>query len=296
MDGQIERLLEKMDGAYASNTVKAYRADWVRFKRWCESRNLRPFPASPKALATYVDHLSQTNAIGTIRRAATVIRRLHQLSAVADPTLSLDVQFAIRRAARQTFERPKQALGLTIDLRDALIATCASDLRGLRDRALLAVGFEALSRGSELAALNVDDLTNSKAEGGALLISRGKTDHTGYGRIVVLSRSTTSKLQAWLEAADIGRGPLFRPIYQNTVVSRRLHVRSISQILKERARLAGMSVDQVASISSHSLRIGGAQQLTMDGHQLPQVMRAGGWRSVTTVSRYIELAEISLWE
>jgi len=75
-----------------------------------------------------------------------------------------------------------------------------------------------------------------------------------------------------------------------------LTVTSISRRLRIRARQAGLPASIVSQISSHSLRVGGAQQLTMNNRNLAQIMRAGGWRSVNTVSRYIEAAELSVWD
>jgi integrase len=247
-------------------------------------------------VAKYVAFLSRTLKITTLRRMVACIRRLHQLSAVVDPTTHIDVQFALRRIARRQLERPRQAKGITIELRNRLMSACGDDLPGLRDRALLAVGFETLARASELVAFNVEQLQKNHRGTGAILIARGKTDYSGFGRLVVLSRSTSAIVDRWIAAAEIDRGPLFRPIYQGKLVSRRICSHCVGRTLKLRAQQAGLSDQDIAAISGHSLRVGGAQQLTLNGHGLPQVMRAGGWRSVTTVARYIESAEMTLWE
>jgi hypothetical protein len=70
----------------------------------------------------------------------------------------------------------------------------------------------------------------------------------------------------------------------------------ITFLLRVRASAAGMDEAQIKEITSHSLRIGGAQQLTINGCNLSQIMRAGGWKTVETVSRYIEAAQPALWE
>lgn len=74
--------------------------------------------------------------------------------------------------ARRQLERPRQAKGITLDLRNRLMAACSDDLPGLRDRALLAVGFETLARASELVALNVEQLQKNHRGTGAILIAR----------------------------------------------------------------------------------------------------------------------------
>lgn len=293
---RVEQILGKLEGAYSPQTITAYRADFMRFSRWCAKRQLAAFPAHPKTVAIYVSHCSKDLKITTLRRMVACIRRLHQLASIVDPTSHVDVHLAMRRIARRQFERPRQAMGITLEIREELMRVCANDLRGLRDRALLAVGFETLGRASELVGLNVEHLRPNPRKSGSILIARGKTDYSGFGRLVVLSRGTTDILHEWLTAADLQRGPIFRPIYNGHIVSRRMTSHCVGRILKARAREAGMDDEVIRAISGHSLRVGGAQQLTLNGHGLPQVMRAGGWRSVTTVARYIENAEMTLWD
>jgi integrase/recombinase XerD len=292
----VEGILTKLEGAYAPNTVTAYRADFRRFSEFCLARGHQPFPASPKAVAEYVLWCSRSLKVGTLRRMVACLRRIHQLAAVVDPTRHIDVHLALRRVARRQLARPRQALGITLELRERLMATCDTTRRGLRDRALMAVGFETLARASELVSLNIEDLRKSPRGSGAMLIARGKTDYAGFGRIVVLSVRTTEILKEWLREADLDRGPIFRPIYNDQVVARRMVSHCVGRILKARAKMAGASDEEILAISGHSLRVGGAQQLTLNGHALPQIMRAGGWRSVTTVSRYIENTEMPLWD
>jgi integrase/recombinase XerD len=292
----VERILSKLEGAYSPHTITAYRTDFRRFTQWCDDHDVSAFPASAKTVTRYVLDCSRTLKLTTLRRMVACIRRFHQLAAIVDPTGHVDVQLAMRRIARRQYERPRQAKGITLEIRQQLMATCGDDLRGLRDRAVLAVGFETLARASELVSLNVEHLQTTPRKSGAILIARGKTDYSGFGRLVVLSKRTTEILREWLAAADLDRGPIFRPIYNGHVVSRRMTSHCVGRILKARAKEAGASPEEVKSISGHSLRVGAAQQLTLNGQGLPQVMRAGGWRSITTVARYIECAEMTLWE
>jgi integrase len=99
---------------------------------------------------------------------------------------------------------------LTSDLRDRLIAACTADLAGLRDRAMIAVGYDMLCRCSELVALRVEDLDPRPSGGANLLVRRGKADQDGNGRIAALSQRTVGLLKDWLAAADIEHGPMFR--------------------------------------------------------------------------------------
>lgn len=160
----------------------------------------------------------------------------------------------------------------------------------------LRVGFETLCRGSEVAALRAEDLQPGPSGGMSLLVRMGKTDPNGRGRTVVLSTSTTEIVQAWLIASRISHGLMFPRIDRSGASAGALTASGITKLLRKRATTAGLSHNLVPRLSSHSLRVGGAQQLTMMDRNLAQIMRAGGWRSIGTVSRYIESAELSVWE
>jgi integrase/recombinase XerD len=100
---------------------------------------------------------------------------------------------------------------------------------------------------------------------------------------------------AWLAAADITAGPLIRPVYHGHAITRFLEAFAITRILKKLAARAGLDPAEVAKVSGHSLRVGAAQQLTMNGVQLLPIMRAGGWRSTNIVARYVENVDINVW-
>ncbi|PKR89653.1 hypothetical protein CXZ10_09845 [Pleomorphomonas diazotrophica] len=119
---------------------------------------------------------------------------------------------ATRRALRAKPSRPRQALGLTKELRDQLAAACGHDLAGLRDRAIIMVGYDTMCRRSELAALRVEDLTPLSDGSMLALIRRAKNDPFGDGRDGFVSAPAADALKAWLEAAKISEGWLFRRV------------------------------------------------------------------------------------
>lgn len=161
---RVEQILSKLEGAYAPHTIAAYRADFRRFAKWCAERGLCAFPAHPKTVAGHVAHCSRELKITTLRRMVASVRRPHLLTSIVDPTSHIDVHLAMRRVARRQFERSQQAIGVTLEV-------CGDGLRGLRDRALLAVGFETLGRASELVGLNVEHLRPNPRKRGSILIA-----------------------------------------------------------------------------------------------------------------------------
>jgi len=192
---------------------ESYRADFACFEAWCIGKKLPALPASVATVSAYLDACAPCVAPSTLRRRVAGIRKLHRLSGQIDPIQDEDVELALRRARRKKPARPGQALGLTSDLRDRLIAACTTDLAGLRNRAMIAVGYDMLCRCSELVALRVEDLDPRPSGGANLLVRRGKADQDGNGRIAALSRRTVGLLKDWLAAADIEHGPMFRPVY-----------------------------------------------------------------------------------
>ena len=289
------KALERLDGAYSSHTLLSYHSDFSAFEIWCRARKLAFLPTEPATVAAYLAAETARLKPSTLKRKLAGIRKIHYLLRLGDPTSDVEVDLAIRRARRLKPQRPDQALGITADLRDQLLAACGPDLTGLRDRALVAVGFDTLCRRSELVALRAEDLQPNHFGTASLLIRRAKNAPDGAGRIAHLTPMGLETLRKWMEAADIDHGPLFRPVYQTIPISRHLNPFAVTRVLKKLATAAGMDADTVYRISGHSLRVGAAQQLTINGVQLLPIMRAGGWRSTNIVARYVENVDINVW-
>ncbi len=295
-DARWQRALARLEGAYAPTTLRSFERHFRQFAKWCRSRQCDCLPADPDEVAAFIEHRSTTLKPPSLMQLVKSIGRVHALAGEADPTQNTEVFLALRRAVRRNAYRPHQAFGLTTDALTTMSLSCPETLEGLRDRALLWVGFETLCRGSELAGLRVDDLTASKRRAVVATIRKSKTDQVGRGRTVVLSATATGALHQWLSRSEITAGYLFQPIVRGHLSGEKLSVSRITRILRARAAASGFPASLVRQISSHSLRVGGAQQLTMNNHNLAQIMRAGGWKSVGSVSRYIEAAELSVWD
>ncbi|MEO9229487.1 MAG: tyrosine-type recombinase/integrase [Devosia sp.] len=287
--------LARLEGAYSPHTLRSYEADFRLFLRWCALTHRQPLPAVPETVAAYLaDHMDRLKP-NTLKRRLAGIRKIHRVHELADPTDHFEVDIALRRAKRLKPQRPAQALGITAAIRDRLLAVCGEDLIGLRDRVLVSVGFDTLCRRGELTALSVEDLEPNHFGSLAILVRRAKNDQYGTGRIAHLAKPTVLEVEHWLQATGIDRGPLVRPVYRGHAISRFMEPVAISRILKKLAARAGLEPAEVAKVSGHSLRVGAAQQLTMNGVQLLPIMRAGGWRSMNIVARYIENVDVNVW-
>lgn len=201
----------------------------------------------------------------------------------------------MRRAVRKRPGRPDQALGITAERRDRLLAVCGNDLIGLRNKVLITVGFDTLCRRSELVALRVEDFLIDEDGTHSVLVRRAKNDQSGNGRTAHLSAQTYEILSEWLARTELTKGPLLRPVYKNKVAWRSLSPTIVGEVLKLLATQAGLPAQDVSSVSGHSLRVGAAQTLVKRGFGLLPIMAAGGWRSANIVARYTENVKMNPW-
>jgi site-specific recombinase XerD len=290
------RALERLEGAYSPHTLRSYRSDFACFANWSLAHGESPLPASSALVAQYLDTEASRLKPGTLKRRLCGIRKIHRLTDHPDPTDAVEVDLAFRRARRLKPARPDQALGLTSALKDKLLAACSPDLAGLRDQVAIAVGFDTLCRRGELVTINIEDLTLNSLGRYDVLVRRAKNDPEGAGRTAKLSSKTTALVQLWLSRTGLTSGPLLRGVYQGHVQAAHLQPLTIARILKGASLKAGFEEEKRRKVRGHSLRVGGAQQLTLNGHNLLVIMRAGGWKSMNVVARYIEHLDIDVWD
>lgn len=289
-----EEQLLRLEGAYAPSTIRAYYDDVRSFVDWCARHGREPFPAEISTVCGFVDEKGRRLVPTTVRRRLVAIGKLHRLMGLFDPTRDEDVRLALRRAIRSRAKPPQQARGMSrAQLRDVL-AVQPDTPWGIRDSAILALGFEMLARRSELVALRDDDLDWRSDGTLRVTIRRSKTDQAGLGRYVFTSRETARVIHNWIE----WRGPdfefLFCPIYHGRAVRRDLNSVTVRRAIQKGAARAGLEF--YGEFRGHSLRVGAAQELLYAGHDTIAIMRAGGWKSVATLARYLEFAEHNVWE
>jgi integrase len=185
---------------------------------------------------------------------------------------------------------PHQKAPATVEVVRQMVDGLDTDLQGLRDRALLLVGFAGAFRRSELVALNVEDVAFTR-EGLIILLRRSKSDQEGEGHKKGLPYGSNPAtcpvraLQAWLEAADTNEGPIFRGIHRHgNVKAARLSTRAVALIVKRCAEAAGLDPE---AFGGQSLRAGLATSAAAAGVSERVIMQQTGHRSVRMVRRYI---------
>ena len=331
--GTLDRLVETARdyarAAVSDNTLKAYAKDWAAFARWCRMRGADPLPASPELIGLYISDLAAPqgkagptptgrpqSALGpqpthgpkSASRplsVASIERRLSGLGwGFAQRGERLDRKdrhiASVLAGIRRKHARPpvqKEAI-LPQDIRD-MLATLPHDLRGLRDRAILLIGFAGGLRRSEIVSLDhgKDDTPDSSGwveilDEGVLLTLRGKT---GWREVEIACGSSDQTcpvhaLSQWLHYARIDFGPIFVAVSRNGVkaTSERLSDKHVARLIKVCAREAGLrpdlpEVERVRLFSGHSLRAGLASSAEVDERYIQKQL---GHASAETTRRY----------
>jgi integrase len=272
------------------NTRRAYQADWQEFSAWCRAHDRAALPASPETVALYLSSQAAYLKASTLTRRLSAISQAHKAAALPSPTADpavRSVHSGIRRA-HGTAQEGKAPV-LTADLR-AMVATLPESPLGVRDRALLLLGFAGAFRRSELVGLDVEDLTAGR-DGLTVRIRRSKTDQEGQGRTIGIpygSRPATCPvraLQEWLAVTSLSIGPLFRPFDRHgRIRGGRLSDRAVARIVQRTAAAAGLDPTRYAG---HSLRAGLATSAAAAGVSERAIMAQTGHKSLTMVRRYI---------
>ena len=294
---KLDKCLQKLEGAYAPNTLRSYYADARAFVDWCGERNVDPFPIASETLCTYIEYLRVNAAYSSIRRRIASLRRLNKMLGFEDQTRTEEVYLAIRRLKRSKCLEQKQAVGINHDILVKMIAAQPDTLAGTRNRALLSLGYDFLARRSELVAIRHDDLKFTLD--GALkgMIRKSKTDQYGKGRLVFGSKRSAKLVRKWLRLKPKEIKPVFCAINHGRCEDRAICDRNVNDIIKRSVvKVKRCERPSDLEVSGHSLRVGAAQDLLIKGYDLTAIMRAGGWSDPSTVSRYLRFSQHNIWK
>jgi integrase len=291
--GLADRARGYVEAASSANTRKAYAADWKHFSAWCRRSNLAPLPPHPQTVGLYITACASGSALGTAERSAkansvsTIERRLSSLSwNYAQRGVSLDRKdrhiATVMAGIRNTHASPprqKEAI-LPEDIIAMLETLDRGTLRGLRDRAMLLIGFAGGLRRSEIVGLDLGRDQTEDGRGwieildkGLLVTLRGKT---GWREVEVGRGSTDATcpavaIETWVKYARLANGPLFRRVIGKSkdVGPDRLNDKEVARLVKSAALAAGVRGDlsegeRALKFSGHSLRAGLASSAEVD--------------------------------
>jgi integrase len=298
----LARALEAAEHARSfvrsQRTRNAYARAFTRFASWCHAQGRSWLPAEPSTVAAYLAaRASQGRAVATLEQELAAIGCAHRIAGERSPREASEVRDTmrgLRRALGVAPRRRKAAL-----LGDAVVKLCdecTDGLRGLRDRAMVLLGWHSALRPGELCALRLEDVSGDGFGGLWLELARSKTDQEARGRRVHVPAGpagydAVTALQAWRSRMMVGDfGPLFRAVAPDGSVStvpRPLSARSWSRALKRRALAAGLDAQAFAG---HSLRRGLVTAAALEGRAAWEIARKTGHGSEAMVSRYVDEA------
>lgn len=279
-------------------TLRAYRTDWDDFRAWCRAGGWQPLPAAPQTVAAYLAALATTHSRATLKRRLAGIGQYHRAAGHEWYAGHPAIRHTLRGIQRQHGVPPRRAAALmTAEIR-RLLAACDDGLTGIRDRALILLGFAGALRRSELVGVHREHITFT-AEGLRLLIPRAKTDQAGEGAELGIPKGEKKAtcpiraMETWLQVSKCEFGPVFRRIDAwGGIDHGALHPNAVTEILKRVATRAGLTVASMERVSSHGLRAGFVTEAYRAGARDEQIMEHTRHRDLKTMRGYVRRAKL----
>ncbi|WP_082528561.1 site-specific integrase [Methylobacterium sp. Leaf466] len=289
LDALAARAAGLAENARSANTRRAYRSDWADFERWCTAQGFPLLPAAPATVGLYLAAHETRLSVATLTRRLSAIAVAHRMAGFLMDTRHSAIADVMRGLRNRHGSAQRHAEALTIPRLKQVLNQIGDKLGDRRDRALLLVGMAAALRRSELVALDVADIT-VQPEGLRIVIRRSKTDQGGEGAVLPVNRTgratcPAAAYEAWLAAAGISEGAVFRGVDRHGRLGGRLSGQAVALIVQRRASTAGL--DAPASYAGHSLRAGFATSAAQAGMGEIKIARQTRHASLTTLRRYV---------
>lgn len=295
-----EETILNLKNSKANNTVRAYKSDFINFNIFCSKNGFKSLPSDPKIVSLYLTHLSTKDIkMSTIKRRLVSIGVIHRLKGyyldTKHPSIIENIMGIKRR--KGTNQKGKKPL-LINDLKELINVIDnqnKAQIKILRDRSIILIGFAGGFRRNELVSLNFEDL-DFVTEGLKINIKKSKTDQFGEGLVKGLPYFENSKycpvisLKKWIKISNITSGPLFKRFTKGSNLSKnRLTDQTVALLIKNYLNLAGKDNK---NYSGHSLRSGFATSAAESGAEERSIMAMTGHKSTEMVRRYIKEANI----
>ena len=294
-----EATLTNLKSSKANNTLRAYKSDFKDFSEFCAKHGLNSLPTEPKIVSLYLTHLSKNSKISTLRRRLVSISMIHKLKGhYLDSKHPIIVEnlMGIRRVkgSIQQGKKPilishlKQVINVINEQKN-------EEIKKLRDKTLILIGFGGGFRRTELVSIDYEDL-EFVPEGLKIMIRRSKTDQFGEGMIKGLPYFSNEiycpiiNIKKWLDISKIKSGPIFRRFSKGSILKdKRLTDQSVVLLMKKYLNLAGI---ENKNFAGHSLRSGFATVAAESGADERSIMAMTGHKTTQMVRRYIKEANL----
>ena len=295
-----EETLKNLQSSKANNTVRAYKSDFRDFGLFCAQNGFKNLPSDTKVVSLYLTHLSTKDVkMSTIKRRLVSIGVIHKMKGHYLDTkhpIIVENLLGIKRR-KGTVQKGKKPI-LINELRkilDVIDQQKSEDIKKLRDKTLILIGFSGGFRRNEIVSLDYEDL-DFVYEGVKITVKRSKTDQFGQGSIKALPYFDNSvycpvtTLKRWINISKISKGPIFRRFSKGSKLTNyRLTDQTIALIIKSYLNIAGIDSK---NYSGHSLRSGFATSAAESGAEERSIMTMTGHKSTEMVRRYIKEANL----
>ena len=295
-----EETLKNLQSSKANNTVRAYKSDFKDFGLFCVKNSFKSLPSDPKIISLYLTHLSTKDVkLSTIKRRLVSIGVIHKMKGHYLDTkhpIIVENLLGIKRR-KGSVQKGKKPILINIlrKILNVIDEQNSPDIKKLRDKSIILIGFSGGFRRNEIISLNYEDL-DFVYEGLKITIKRSKTDQFGEGTIKALPYTKESPycpvttLERWLKISKINKGPIFRRFSKGSNLSNnRLTDQSVAMIIKNYINKAGIDSK---NYSGHSLRSGFATTAAESGVEERTIMAMTGHKSTEMVRRYIKEANL----
>jgi len=295
-----EETLLNLQSSKANNTVRAYKSDFKDFGLFCAKNGFKSLPSEPRIVSLYLTYLSTKDSkISTLKRRVVSIGVIHRLKGyyldMKHPSIIENIMGIKRRKGSIQKSKKPILINNLKQLINVIDEKNKEDLKKLRDRSIILIGFSGGFRRNEIVSLDYEDL-DFVEEGLKIQIRRSKTDQFGEGSVKALPYFDSSKycpvisLKNWIKISKISAGPLFRRFVKGSKLSKnRLTDQTVALLIKQYLQLAGIDSK---NYSGHSLRSGFATSAAESGAEERSIMDMTGHKSTEMVRRYIKEANL----
>jgi len=304
LSADIKKLQEEtilnLKNSKANNTVRAYKSDFNDFGLFCTQNGFKSLPSEPRIVSLYLTHLStKETKMSTLKRRLVSIGIIHKLKGhyldTKHPSIIENIMGIKRRkGSNQIGKKPLLINNLKIII-NVIDKVNKEEIKKLRDRSIILIGFSGGFRRNEIVSLDFEDL-EFVYEGLKVNVKKSKTDQFGEGLLKGLPYFNNEKycpvisIQKWLKISKINSGPLFRRFTKGSNLSeKRLTDQTVSLLIKKYLKLAGIDNK---NYSGHSLRSGFATSAAESGAEERSIMAMTGHKSTEMVRRYIKEANL----
>ena len=295
-----EETLLNLQSSKAINTVRAYKSDFKDFALFCAQNGFKSLPSEPKVVSLYLTYLSTKDVkMSTLKRRLVSIGVIHKLKGLyldtKNPSIIENIMGIKRRkGSLQKGKKPILIKNLKLII-DVIDQQKYPNIKKLRDRTIILIGFSGGFRRNEIVSLDYDDL-DFVPEGLKINIRRSKTDQFGEGLLKALpyfekpQYCPVVSMKDWINVSRIKSGSLFRRFSKGSKLSEyRLTDQTVALLIKEYLNIAGVDSK---NYSGHSLRSGFATSAAESGAEERSIMAMTGHKSTEMVRRYIKEANL----